>query len=124
MLCAQSLSHVPLFVTLWTVAHQASPPGDLPDLGIKLLSLISPALAGRFFTTAPPGSPHSTFALSQKANSTPNVRSVKVERLCLNLTPNQHPHLSKNHLHAPSDSSQAGLKLPSPSLTKFNPLLN
>jgi len=28
------------------------PPGDLPDPGIKLLS---PALEGRFFTTAPPG---------------------------------------------------------------------
>jgi len=26
-------------------------PGDLPDPGIKPVSLISPALAGRFFTT-------------------------------------------------------------------------
>ena len=26
------------------------PPGDLPDPGIKLKSLMSPALAGRFFT--------------------------------------------------------------------------
>ena len=30
-------------------------PGDLPDPGIELVSLVSPALAGRFFTTAPPG---------------------------------------------------------------------
>ena len=30
-------------------------PGDLPDPGIKPVSLTSPALAGRFFTTAPPG---------------------------------------------------------------------
>ena len=29
-----------------------SPPGDLPDPGIKATSLISPALAGRFFTTS------------------------------------------------------------------------
>ena len=29
-------------------------PGDLPNPGIELLSLASPALAGRFFTTAPP----------------------------------------------------------------------
>ena len=29
-------------------------PGDLPDPGIKCLSLASPALAGRFFTTEPP----------------------------------------------------------------------
>ena len=28
------------------------PPGDLPDPGIKPKSLTSPALAGRFFTTA------------------------------------------------------------------------
>ena len=27
------------------------PPGDLPDPGIEPMSLISPALAGRFFTT-------------------------------------------------------------------------
>ena len=27
------------------------PPGDLPDPGIKPMSLASPALAGRFFTT-------------------------------------------------------------------------
>jgi len=34
-----------------------SPPGDLPDPGIKLGSLVSPELAGRFFTTVPPGKP-------------------------------------------------------------------
>ena len=30
-------------------------PRDLPDLGMELESLVSPALAGRFFTPAPPG---------------------------------------------------------------------
>ena len=62
------ISHVWLFPTLWTVAHQAPlskgfsrqeyggglpcpPPGDLPDPGIEPASLMSPALAGRFFTT-------------------------------------------------------------------------
>ena len=61
-------SHVQLFVTLWTVAHLAlcpwgfsrqeywsglpfPPPGDLPDLGIKPMFLMSPALVGRFFST-------------------------------------------------------------------------
>ena len=61
-------SCVQLFATLWTVAHQASLsmrfsrqeywsglpcplPGDLPDPGVKPASLMSPALAGRFFTT-------------------------------------------------------------------------
>ena len=32
-------------------------PGDLPDPGIELTSLVSPALAGGFFTTEPPGKP-------------------------------------------------------------------
>ena len=63
------LVHVPLFAAPWTVAHQAAPsmgflrqeywsglpfptPGDLPDPGIKPVSLASPALAGGFFTTS------------------------------------------------------------------------
>ena len=33
------------------------PPGDLPDPGIEPKSLASSALAGGFFTTAPPGKP-------------------------------------------------------------------
>ena len=57
-----------LFVTLWTIAPQApllmgfsrqeywiglpcSSPRDLPNPGIKPWSLMSPALASRFFTT-------------------------------------------------------------------------
>ena len=69
---AQSLNHVPLFETPWTVAHQAPLsvalfrqkywsrlpfpfPGDLPDPGIELESPEYLALAGRFFTTEPPG---------------------------------------------------------------------
>ena len=41
-----------------------SSPGDLPDPGIKPAPPASPALAGRLFTTAPPGKPnytHSTY---------------------------------------------------------------
>ena len=34
------------------------PPGGLLDPGIELQSLVSPALAGRFFTTVPPGKPN------------------------------------------------------------------
>ena len=71
ILCVYSymLSHVPLFATPWTVARQAPlsvgfprqeywsglpfpPQGDLPDPGIKPVSLMSPALAGRFFSTS------------------------------------------------------------------------
>ena len=67
-MCAQLLSRVRLFVTLWPVARQAPlsmgfprqeswsempfpAPGDLPDPAIGPVSLESPALAGRFFTT-------------------------------------------------------------------------
>ena len=34
-----------------------SPPGDLPDPGVKSVSPKSPALVGRFFTTGQPGKP-------------------------------------------------------------------
>ena len=34
------------------------PPGTLPDLGMELMSLASPALAGGFFTAESPGKPH------------------------------------------------------------------
>ena len=30
-------------------------PGDLPNPGVEPASLLSPSLAGRFFTTEPPG---------------------------------------------------------------------
>ena len=59
------------FVTPWTITCRASlsmgfprqeywsrlqflPPGDLPDPGVEATSL---AMAGRFFTTEPPGEP-------------------------------------------------------------------
>ena len=67
--CAKSLQSCQLCATLWIVAHQSPlsmgfsrqehwigllypPPGDLPDPGIKPISLLSPALAGRFFTAS------------------------------------------------------------------------
>ena len=69
-LCVGMLSHYSracLFVTLWTLAHQAPlsmgfsrqeywsglpfpPPGNLPDPGIQPAFLMFLALAGRFFT--------------------------------------------------------------------------
>ena len=43
-------------------------PGDLPDPGIKPMSLASPALAGGLFTTSQPGktSDQITFLLTRK----------------------------------------------------------
>ena len=66
------ISRVQVFAAPWPVARQAPlsmgfsrqeywsglpfpPLGDLPNPGIESLSLASPALAGRFFTFAPPG---------------------------------------------------------------------
>ena len=63
------LSCVQLFAPQWTVGHQAllsiglsrqeywsglpcSPPGGLPNSGIEPKFLMSPALAGGFFTTS------------------------------------------------------------------------
>ena len=71
---AQSLSRVRLFATPWTVVCQApllmgfsrqeywsglpfSPPEDLLNPGIEPATPVSPALAGRFFTTEPPEKP-------------------------------------------------------------------
>ena len=61
-------SRVPLFATLWTVAHRVPlsmgfsrqeywsgspcpPPGDLPDSGFEPVCLRSSALTGWFFTS-------------------------------------------------------------------------
>ena len=42
-------------------------PGDLHNAGIELLPLISCALAGKFFTTEPPGKPNLVNRLSQSS---------------------------------------------------------
>ena len=68
-MCVLSFSHVQLSATLWTVAHQTPlfmgftkqkhwsefpcpPPEDLPNPGIEPVFLMSPALAGGFFTSS------------------------------------------------------------------------
>ena len=72
-MCAKTLQ-LCLCVTPWTVALQAPlsmgffrqeywhglpcpSPGYLPNPGIEPMSFMSPALAGGFFTTEPPGKP-------------------------------------------------------------------
>ena len=73
-MCACAHSVISDSATPGTVTHQAPlsmefsrqeywsglpfpTPGDLPDSGMKPMSLVSPALAGGFFTTAPPERP-------------------------------------------------------------------
>ena len=70
--CVCVLTHVQLFASLWTVAHQTPlsmgfsrqeywnrlpfpTSGDVPDPGVKPTFLVSPALAGELFTTELPG---------------------------------------------------------------------
>ena len=82
VLVAQSY---PLFVTPWTVAHQAPlsmrfsmqgywsgvpfpSAGDLHDLGIEPTSPAAPALAGRFFTTEPYEKPLRLYWVCQKVH--------------------------------------------------------
>ena len=76
MVCAQSLSHIQLFATLWTIAYQAllsmqffrqeywsglafPPPGDLPDPGRSLEMHLLPLLHGQVdsLPLLPPGMP-------------------------------------------------------------------
>ena len=83
MCCTQLLSRVQFFANPWTVASQAPlsvesfrqvcwsgfpfpTPGDLPDPGMEPVSPGSPALAGKFFTTAPPGKPLINYTSTKK----------------------------------------------------------
>ena len=75
------VSCVQLFANLWTIALQAPlsmgfsrqeycsgfpcpPPGDLPNPGIELASLPSPAWAGSFFTTSATWEAHSSVSIT------------------------------------------------------------
>ena len=72
--CACTFSHIQLFATPWTVARHAPlsmgfsrheywsglsfpPPGDFPDPGIELLSLVSPVLEADSLPAEPLGKP-------------------------------------------------------------------
>ena len=85
------------FAALWTVDGQAPlsmefpkqeywsglpfpTRGDLPDPGIKSMSLASPALAGRFLPLVPPGSPcHSLDLLESSPEALSDFSDVSQE---------------------------------------------
>ena len=104
-MCAKSLQSCQLFVTLQTVAHQASlsmgfswqkywnglpfpPPGNLPNSGIEPTSLIFPALAGRFFATSATWEAHSSkeivFTSYEKAVRVPSITLRTTSKLLRN----------------------------------------
>ena len=109
IVCAKSLRLRQLYATLWSVAHKTPlsmgfskqeywsglscpSPGDLPDPGIKPTSLISPALAGRFFmasATSEAGSKQQkSFLESLVKPLIPHIRAS-----CSGLITFQRPHL-------------------------------
>ena len=110
-------SRVQIFVTPWTVAHQAPlsmgfprqeywsglsfpSPGDLPDPGIEPMS---PAWAGRFFTPEPPEKPlgtlksHCPFTVVTMSVKTPNTGSAALLLVKPHYGKSQHTkHSSRN----------------------------
>ena len=109
---------VSVFLTPWTVARQAPlsvgfsrqkywsalpfpPPGDLPDPGIKPTSLMTPALAGRFFITS------TTWELHADPNSFVGFIQPIVEwqiwfQANLYLCGKAYWHLAEVRMHGPS----------------------
>ena len=99
-------SHVQLFMTLWTIACQASlsvgfsqqeyrsglpcpPPGDLSDPGIKLTSPVSPVLQADSLPTEPLGSPiysHLNFSVLLELFSTTDIYCFNDIKQCNSFT--------------------------------------
>ena len=96
-------SHVWLFATRWTVAHQAPlsmefsrqeywsglpfpPPGHLPDPGTEPMSLMSLALASRSSLLVPPGKPNTDFCftltLPSLSDAYSNSSLVWIQNVC------------------------------------------
>ena len=65
-----------------------STPRDLPDPGIKPTSLASPALAGRFLNTAPPGKPWTWAQLEWIQQNLSGINE------CVNWAVEPYPHLA------------------------------
>ena len=76
--------------------------GDLPDPGIKLESPASPALAGRFLTTAPPGKP-------QHTNRHTQINIIKNQKQKHPLTSQRSKN--KSQIQLLDDEAQAGTNI-------------
>ena len=91
------LSCVLLFATPWTTACQAPlsmgfsrqeywsvlpfpPPGDISDPGTKPTSLGSPALAGGFFITLPPGNLYMHYQILPSQNYVIGIITAILQR--------------------------------------------
>ena len=117
----QSLSHVWLFANPWTVAHQVPlsmgfskqeywsglpfpSPGNLPDPGIKLMFLLSPASSDRFFTTSATWEAQREYQFSSVAQSCPTLYDpMDCSTPCFPVH-HQLPKFTQTHVHWVSDS--------------------
>ena len=134
----QSLSHVQLFATPWTVAHQAPPsmgffrqeywsglpfpsPEDLPNPGTET---VSTALAGRIVTIEPPGNTKYTFSPVQfisVAQSCPTVCDPMNHSTPGLPVHHQLPEFTQTHVHRVGDAIQPSHPRSSPSSPAPNP---
>ena len=133
-------SHVQFFATQWIVALQAplstgfsrqgywrglpcSSPGDLPDPGVKPMSLVSPAWAGSSLPLAPLGKPLLPISVqfSSVAQSSPTLCNP-MNRITPSLSV-QHQLLefTQTHVHRVGDAIQSSHPLSSPSPPSPNP---
>ena len=119
------------FATPWNVARQtllfmgfpreeywgglsSRSPGDLLHPGMELMS---PSLAGVFFTTEPPGKPRSSFQFSSVAQSCPTLCDPMNRSTPGLPVHHQLPGFTQTHVHRVSDAIQPShpLSFPSPS---------
>ena len=125
--------------TPWTVARQAplsmgfsqqeyssglpiSPPEDHPNVGIKPGSTCVSCVAGRLFTTEPPGKPlkQRSVQFSSAAQSCPALCNPTNRSAPALPVHHQLPEFTQTHVHRVGDAIQPSHPLSSPSLPTFN----
>ena len=131
-------SHVQLFETPWTVAHLAPlpmefsrqeywsglpfpSPWDFPDQGIEPTSLLSPELAGRFFTTGAVWEVWRDIQFSSVVQSCPILWDPMNHSTPGLPVHHQLPEFTQTHVHRVGDAIQPSHPLLSPSPPAPNP---
>ena len=130
-------SRVCLCMIPWTVAHQVPlsmgfsrqkyrsglpcpPPGDLPNLGVKPVSLMSPTLAGVFFPTSAPWG-HFFIQFSSVTQPCPTLCDPMNHSTPGLPVHHQLPEFTQTHAHRVGDAIQPPHPLSSPSPPAPNP---
>ena len=106
-------------VILYSNSVSCHPPGDLPDPGIEPMSLTSPAVAGRFFTTSTTWEAQVQFSsVSQLCLTLCNTMNCSTPGLPVH---HQLPEFTQTHLHRVGDAIQPSHPLSAPSPPAPNP---